>query len=278
MAVLGTALAACAAWLMLPRFLKLIERAGFVRSNFRGQPVPVAAGAGLAIIYGTALMLLLTVESVRVPQAPAAAGFRLLSALLLASLGMALVGLIDDVFGDRSATGLRGHFSRLREGVLTTGALKALFGGVTGVAAAVLMSPAAVDVVLNTLLIPLSANAFNLLDLRPGRAAKAFLLLVAAVWATAPGAPVWPYVLPLLVITAVYLPYDLRAQAMLGDAGSNLLGGAAGIAVAAALPALGRAALLSLLVALHVYAERASLSELIERVTPLRWLDQWGRE
>lgn len=277
MAVLGTALAACAAWLMLPRFLTLIERAGFVRSNFRGQPVAVAAGAGLALVYGAALMFLLTVELVRLRQASAAAEFRLLWALLLASLGMSLVGLIDDVFGDRSATGLKGHFSRLREGVLTTGALKAFFGGVTGVAAAVLVSPRPVDVVLNILLIPLSANAFNLLDLRPGRAGKAFFLLATALWAATPSAPVWPYVAPLLAITAVYLPYDLRARAMLGDAGSNLLGGVAGVAAAAALPALGRAALLSLLAALHVYAERASLSELIERVTPLRWLDQWGR-
>lgn len=278
LAVLATALAAGAAWVMLPRFLALIERAGFVRENFRGEFVPAAAGAGIAIVYAAALMLVLALQGALSRVGQAETWGRATLALLVASLGLALVGLIDDVLGDRSATGLRGHLARLRDGVLTTGALKALFGGVTGLAASALASSGAVDVVINALLISLSANAFNLLDLRPGRAAKGFFLMVAVLWAAVPRSPVWAYVAPLAAVTAVYVPYDLRAKAMLGDTGSNLLGGAVGVAAAVSLSGLARTALLSLLVALHVYAERGSLTELIERVTPLRWLDRWGRE
>src|SRR5690606_22433690 len=283
LAVLVTVAAAGAAWVLLPRFLPLIEGAGLVRSNFRGQPVPAAAGTALALIYGASLLALVAAGAWRgLPRGEAGLGGGppdpVLVSLFVVTAGMALVGLADDVFGDRTATGLGGHWRRLLSGRVTTGALKALFGGIVGLAAGSLLAETLVDLIANALLIPLLANAVNLLDVRPGRAVKGFFGAIGLFWIAAPGHPGWPYVAPLLAAVAVYLPYDLQARAMLGDTGANLLGGVAGVAAAAALSPLARAALLAVLLAVHVLAEQRSLSDVIERVPPLHWLDRWGRE
>lgn len=281
-ALVTTLVAAVAAWLVLPKYIDLVERGGVVRPNYLGRPVPVA-GTGIAFVYSAALMLVAAVERWRPRNAPPAADLgadlpAVVSAFLVVALAMSLAGLADDVFGDRTARGLRGHFGHLRRGVLTTGAVKALFGLVTGVAASAYVSPGAAEGVVNAALIPLSANAVNLLDVRPGRAGKGFFLLVSVLWAVSPRGNVWVLVGPLLAVVAVYMPYDLRARAMLGDGGANLLGGVAGLAAAVALPPMGRIVMLALLAMLHVYAERASLTTLIERAGPWRWLDRLGRD
>ena len=47
----------------------------------------------------------------------------------LVTLGFGALGLVDDLAGDRSVGGFRGHLGALRRGRLTTGAAKALGGG-----------------------------------------------------------------------------------------------------------------------------------------------------
>ncbi len=75
----------------------------------------------------------------------------------------------------------------------------------------------------------LATNVFNLLDLRPGRAIKAFVLLGAGLTLGSLDArPLWSlglFVAPALVAGL----YDLRERAMLGDTGANLLGALAGL-------------------------------------------------
>ena len=75
----------------------------------------------------------------------------------------------------------------------------------------------------------LATNVFNLLDLRPGRAIKAFVLLGAGLTLGSLDArPLWSlglFAAPALVAGL----YDLRERAMLGDTGANLLGALAGL-------------------------------------------------
>ena len=72
----------------------------------------------------------------------------------------------------------------------------------------------------------LATNLFNLLDLRPGRSVKAFVLLgIGLTLGTSDAHPLAALGLfagPVLVVAL----YDLRERAMLGDTGSNLIGGA----------------------------------------------------
>ena len=62
---------------------------------------------------------------------------------------------------------------------------------------------------------------------------------------------------------------------MLGDAGSNPLGAALALAFLEITPsALSQTAVFALLIALHILAERASLTSIIEKKPALRYLDR----
>jgi UDP-N-acetylmuramyl pentapeptide phosphotransferase/UDP-N-acetylglucosamine-1-phosphate transferase len=64
----------------------------------------------------------------------------------------------------------------------------------------------------------------NLLDLRPGRAIKGFLIFLFLIAILGLGDIDWLLLAPLLGAVLYYLLIDLRAGAMMGDAGSNVLG------------------------------------------------------
>src|SRR6266511_3745693 len=132
-----------------------------------------------------------------------------------------------------------------------------------------------VDVVLGAGVIAGSANLVNLLDLRPGRALKAGLLTGVPLALTrgtggdlAAGAS---------GAAAALLPADLGEEIMLGDAGANALGAVLGTAVVAGTGRLGRAGVLTGLVALTLASEKVSFTRVIERTPVLRELDALGR-
>ena len=123
----------------------------------------------------------------------------------------------------------------------------------------------------------LATNVFNLLDLRPGRAIKAFVLLGAGLTlGTLEVRPLWS--LGLFAAPAVVAGlYDLRERAMLGDTGANLLGALAGLWLVLTLSRTGQLIALALLLAITVYGELRSISGFVERTPGLRALDSWGR-
>ncbi|MCL0032897.1 hypothetical protein M1M96_01985 [Peptococcaceae bacterium] len=122
-----------------------------------------------------------------------------------------------------------------RKGQLTTGALKALGGGLLALSITFMSckfdwnTQSSVDIIINVFIIVLSINVINLLDLRPGRAGKAFLFLSMIILLFAD----WSYsILPLSLIIGsllVYLYWDLKSYVMMGDTGSNALGVVIGI-------------------------------------------------
>jgi UDP-GlcNAc:undecaprenyl-phosphate GlcNAc-1-phosphate transferase len=216
-----------------PRALRALP----TRPNWRGAPTPFPAGLIPAIV-GT----------LSTPHGPT----RLLNA------GVAVLGLIDDLAPDQPR-GLRGHATADR---LTTGQLKAI--GTLTLAAAITRDAR------ETATITLAAHVFNVLDLRPGRATKAF---AAVLLATPQDRPTAPFTAPLLILGA----YDLRERAMLGDTGATLLGALAGQRLIAALPRAALPATAAALAAITLVAELTSLSAVIDRVPPLRALDWLGR-
>lgn len=257
----------------LPMVLQMLTRSGLVRPNFRGQETPVAGGLVLIIVP---LFWL---------AAGAAAGLYeqwQALALVMLLLAFGLLGFIDDALGTREKTGFKGHISALMRGELTTGGFKAVSGGLVALAFAAFAGGLSGrltiwNLVLNTLVVALSANAMNLFDLRPGRAGKAFLVvalvLIAVCWPPENAA----IMLPLLAALAGFLPADLSARTMMGDTGSNPLGAALGAFAVFSLSPFARLIYLAALIFLHVLAEFASLSTLIERSRLLRAIDHWGR-
>lgn len=185
-------------------------------------------------------------------------------------------GLLDDLVpgGPR---GLRGHLRALLEGRVSTGVVKAVVIGGAAVFTVGLGPPRPGWVrVAGAVLVAGAANLANGLDVRPGRALKASL--PAGAWAALAGGPGrLPPLLGALAGAALALPFDLRERAMLGDSGANLVGFAAGLGLYGALPAWAVPAVAAVVVALTVLAETVTLSALIDRAPPVRFLDRLGR-
>ncbi|HEX2392969.1 MAG TPA: hypothetical protein VHI77_08625 [Solirubrobacterales bacterium] len=196
-------------------------------------------------------------------------------------LGIAFLGFLDDALGQGAAAtaprGWRGHGRALREGRLSTGAIKAI--GALALAAYVVSGRGQESwrYLADVALLILPTNLFNLLDLRPGRAEKGLALLGAGLclgaWTLAPLELLGIFVGPVLVGARL----TLGERAMLGDTGANLIGAIAGVWLLTVLDGDGRLVALAVVAALTVYGELRSISTTIDSIPPLRWLDSLGR-
>lgn len=258
-----------------PSILRHLETEGLTRENWRGRALPFPAGIAIVAAAVVALVPLVVLERLLEPDTPFIAALTLGAAVYL--LGVALLGVIDDLLAGDSR-GWRGHGRALLRGRFNTGALKAV--GSLGLALFALERMTAGDdgeLALAVLLVALTTNLFNLLDLRPGRAAKAFVLLAAvlslAAWDATGLKVLGLFAAPVLVVGF----YDLRERAMLGDTGSNLIGGLAGLWMVVTLDVTGQLIALAAVLALTVYGEFRSLTALIERTPLLRQIDSIGR-
>jgi UDP-GlcNAc:undecaprenyl-phosphate/decaprenyl-phosphate GlcNAc-1-phosphate transferase len=260
--------------------LRALRAGGHMRPNYRVRSLPYPFGV---LIVAATLLALVPVTLIERLAHTAILYPRLIPVAVYA-LGVACLGLIDDAFGSErwgapGPRGWRGHGGAALRGDLSTGALKA--AGSLGLAL-LAMDYADADLsigrwLLAAAVLVLATNAFNLLDLRPGRAIKVFVLLGAGLTiGVRELRPLWTlglFVGPALVAGV----YDLREQAMLGDTGANLLGALAGLWLVMSLSETGQLITLALLVILTVYGELRSISELVSRVPLLRGLDSLGR-
>lgn len=264
-------LASIAAALLAHPLLRALTEGGHVKSNFRERsvvfPFGVLSVAGaLVALIPLVLLQRLEVAEVLHPETLTVAVY---------AIGVAFLGLVDDTLGSEPR-GWRGHGRAVLEMRLSTGALKAV--GSLGLAlyAMSYVEPSVGRWLLASAVLVLSTNAFNLLDLRPGRATKVFVVLGGGLTIGAASMrPLWTlgvFVGPALVAGL----YDLRERAMLGDTGSNLLGALAGLWLVLTLSELGQAVALALLLAITVYGELRSITTLVERMPLLRGLDSWG--
>ena len=252
-----------------PLIERLLRRQRCVAVNFRGESIPQSFG--VAILVCAALMLGLIAW-----MYPVQAQDRLTWLFCIVAFG--LLGVADDLFGDKKVKGLRGHLNAfLRGHRITTGLIKAVGGLLVAFCIGLRLHGGDVPtVLLATCVIALSANAMNLLDLRPGRACGAFcvsavVLLAAGFLHDAPSPPSLLYVwLPALITW----PRDARARVMLGDAGSNLLGASLGLAICVYAAPVAQIAILAALAILHVVAERVSITKVIEGNRFLRAIDR----
>jgi hypothetical protein len=160
---------------------------------------------------------------------------------------------------------------------MTTGILKLLVAAGAAVVV-VALQPARPGYIrlAAVVLLAASANVWNGLDVLPGRAVKAFLppAVVFLAWGQLENAPA---ILGLFVAALLVLPLDLRERAMLGDGGANMLGFAAGLALAAVLPDAWIVVAAVVAVGLNIVADTVTFSRVVEAAPPLRWLDGLGR-
>ena len=238
------------------------------RMNYAKRPVTLLGGPALAASATLTAAL------------GAPAGTRAATVVVGAVSG--LVGGYDDLAGARPEQardmGLAGHLAALKAGRVSAGAVKVAGIGAAAAVAAVLTrrgrgTGALVDGVLTTGLVAGTANLINLLDLRPGRAGKAAVLVAA----TTVGGPAGGLVAGPLGATLAVLPEDLGERIMLGDCGANALGALLGLRLASIPGRAPRAGLLAGVVALTLASEKVSFTKVIEATPGLRELDRLGR-
>lgn len=246
-------------------------RAFPMAANFEGKSIPVA---GTAVALGSLVALPIGAwRSLGVP-------WTTWSAAPIAIAAFGVLGYIDDRWGNRSVSGFAGHIRAASRGQITTGFIKLLGGGLTAVLCAFLLRDMGWQAggplwLLKAAVIALSANAVNLLDTRPVRAALGFLLLSVG---SLLYDPTWrPAILAGCGGALAWLPLDRGRKAMLGDAGSNVLGALWSVTFVAYARWEAVVAALVLLVAFHIYAERRSLNADIAAVPLLRKWDEWIR-
>ncbi|TDC96530.1 hypothetical protein E1292_38290 [Nonomuraea deserti] len=240
----------------------------WTRKNHRGEPITLLEGPAFVAGAGAAAAL--------TPGIPG----RVRAAALLAGAGSGALGAYDDLYGTTASKGFKGHLTALARGEVTSGAVKILGIGATGIGAAALVSKGPADTLVNGAAIAGAANLANLFDLRPGRAIKVGLLtggplLAASVLRDSPAAAALTAV-PLGAAAAL-LPDDLGEHAMLGDAGANSLGALLGLAAVTGLGRPGRYVLLGTVVALTAAAEKISFTKVIAGNPVLNRLDMMGR-
>jgi hypothetical protein len=212
-------------------------------------------------------------------------------------------GVVDDAYGTGDSRGFRGHLRQLARGRLSTGGLKIIVIGLVSLGASGRIASLSrwggsqadsadarvlFGIVVAGAAIALTANLLNLLDLRPGRALKAYCALTipavlgvaTLLGGSAVGSPAF-----LGVVVAVLLlgpvgavwGYDLGEKSMLGDAGANAMGAVVGVFVVAGLPLWGLVAYAVIVLALNLVSERVSFTRVIEGNAVLHRLDRIGR-
>lgn len=315
--VVGTGIGVCAGLGYVLR-RKRIKASQWERTNFHGVTVSLRGGVAMA----GAAVASAAVASALSDQPRAALGG------VVASLGGGLAGYIDDVDqgahdGGKVAKGLKGHLGALAHGQVTTGVIKIAGIGASALAASALVGSKATsvggkvaDLALNTVLIAGTANLANLLDLRPGRALKATVLVAtplsyfscaaakAPAWETsgaasasvASGASGAPSATPAAPASAsgasaqrllasglnaaaiTALVEDLQETTMLGDTGANAAGALLGTSLAANDSWKLRLGTTLGVVGLILASEKVSFSKVIAANPALNWLDQlWRR-
>ncbi|MGL5694463.1 MAG: glycosyl transferase [Peptostreptococcaceae bacterium] len=250
-------------------FKHLLVSSNVVRPNYKGDMIPVSMGMVFLpmIIVNSIIICLFTSE------------YKSLIYVFIFIFGMVCMffaGVLDDIIGNRDVSGLKGHFKSLLKGKLTTGGFKALFGGFIGILVSVSISTNIIDIIINTLIIALSTNFMNLLDLRPGRAIKVYSVIMISIFITLSG---YIKILPLLILPNVlaYFNWDLKAKAMMGDTGSNVLGISIGILITFGYSFNIRLGWLVFLVLIHILTEKYSLTKIIENNKILNFIDKLGR-
>jgi UDP-N-acetylmuramyl pentapeptide phosphotransferase/UDP-N-acetylglucosamine-1-phosphate transferase len=271
-------LALAIAVLLAQPTLRVLRVDGHTRPNYRGRELPYPLGV---LVVAAALLALVPLMLIERIAHTAFLGPQLIPVAMYA-LGVACLGLIDDTLGDSPGVvpgprGWRGHGAAALRGELSTGTVKAVGSLGLALLATSYVNPSIGRWLLAAAVLVLATNALNLLDLRPGRAIKVFVLIGAGLTiGVRELRPLWTlglFVGPALVAGA----YDLREEAMLGDTGANLLGALAGLWLVITLGQTGQLIALALLLVVTVYGELSSISELVSRVPLLRELDSFGR-
>lgn len=259
---------------LLPRIKEHLDTLLPARRNYRGVELKPSGGEALFLLwflfYIPISFALFLLKGEFYDELP------LFAFILISSF---IFGFLDDISSE-VGKGFKGHLKLLFQGKISSGILK-LFGiGFASLFFYSFFRANLLDLFLSAALISLCANFFNLLDLRPGRCIKFFLLfdfLLILLLFTYLNFEWWLCEVSILAPSVFVLWYDLKEKLMLGDSGSNMLGVWIGASIVIYADFLWKVILFVLLLLLNLLSEFTSFTYWIGKISPLRWFDSLGR-
>lgn len=245
---------------------RLLSDLNLIKKNYQGKSILVLGG--LIIIPASVLIYFILYQIGYLD-------YELFSRFVFISLIIGTTGFLDDIAGDKKFQGLRGHFESLNKGILTTGIVKILVTVVTALLVVYEYDFSFFDKIINIGILILMTNLLNLLDLRPGRSIKIFILFSIFLWNSI---NIIINFLPFYFSIIFYLPYELKGNIMLGDSGSNLLGYILGFNLILSIKNINyKIIILFSIFILTFLSEKFSFTEIIKKNKILRWIDELGR-
>lgn len=254
--------------LILPIAINMFKSEKSIDVNYRGLKIPISVGivfiySQLFIVY----LISLIVEKLD----------NNIIMYLFSLVFMGMIGLLDDLIGNKDVKGFKGHISQIFKGQLSTGALKALTGLLLSIIFSQFVSENILMLIINILIIVLFTNSINLFDLRPGRGCKIFIILSIILLLTSKN-NIFEYILySALGFCVAFLPFDLGEKAMMGDIGSNSLGITLGIYCVITNEFSYKIMYLLLLIVIHLVGEKYSITKIINNNRFLSFIDKLGR-
>lgn len=252
----------------VPMILNMLIENNVVSQNYKGDDIPYTMGLSFVFIHTISVYLIMLIYKFKMTN---------IALYLISFILMGLVGLLDDLIGDKNIKGFKGHIKSFIKGKLTTGGIKAGTGFLLSLLISLLISKNIIEIIINTLIIALFTNLINLFDLRPGRSIKVFILISTIMLITSNVKEFNFFFYSFYGILVIYLPLDLKGKAMMGDVGSNILGITLGIYCAFTQVFEAKIIFLIALIVLHVLAEKVSFTQIIEDNRLLKFIDNLGR-
>lgn len=255
-------------YIATPMILDMLFRSKTIRLNYRNEEIPVGMGILFIFVQMISMSIVILLGW---------ANMKYVMSYLLAFTLMGMVGLLDDLIGEEDVKGFKGHVKAFFRGFLTTGFIKAGMGFFVALLFSITISKDIINIIINTLVIALFTNLMNIFDLRPGRSIKVFLL-ISLIMLFSANTREYNFILySIYGILIIYFPIDLKARAMMGDVGSNVIGITLGIYCALTQTLLAKSIYLLMLILIHILAEKVSITKVIENNKILNYIDNLGR-
>ena len=154
--------------LLLPYWVNCLNRAQVITVNYKGNAIAKTSGPVLFFAVAASQPFMLYLENQK----------SLWGAYVLLFTAMTLLGFLDDLWGDEAVKGFKGHFIKtFQEKKATTGFIKAVGGWVISLVAAYIISGGSwYEWIIKGTYLALVTNFFNLMDTRPARSLKLFII------------------------------------------------------------------------------------------------------
>lgn len=271
---------------VVPLCKKMLEDAGITRENYKGEKIPTSLGVVFVLNPLLIIGLFFIIYPYLYPAYyyPCYTGDMFFIIFFFLPI-IGFLGLLDDFVGTKDKKGFRGHFKSFFKFKITSGFIKAFFGFLMSLMVCIFIFFKEdminwIEIFISAIIIALSTNFFNLLDLRPGRAIKIYFIFSAVIFCLVNVRPAETLMISAILggTLLVYSFYDFKGKAMMGDVGSNVLGFVVGVLVVINFSFFPKIFILSGLILFHIWCEFYSLSDLIEKNKFLRFFDKLGTQ